>query len=208
MKRHYVVTLFFAITLITASQSFAVDQNQRAAGEDIVRMWKANLSPDTILLFVRQADIVFTADDVALMAEAGLPDRFIRDLLKAAGSSVDRGYGRSYPVYYGTPYYDPWYYPRYFYYGGPYLNIHLGGHFLGHHYGHFNTIGHRSFGHGGYATHSRSRSAGRYTNVSHGTIGHRSGGHRFSGGGGHIGGGHSRGGHSRGGHSGGGHRGH
>lgn len=95
------------------------------AGEEIVRMWKAQVSADTILLFVKQnGGIVFTADDIAYMAESGIPDRFIRDLLKAAA----RARGDRYYPYYRYPAV----YPHPPHWGG---GIHIGG-------------GHRGGGHG------------------------------------------------------------
>lgn len=190
MKPHRFLVLLLAVTLLTAVPIFANDDTPRAAGADIVRMWNAHVSGDTIVLFVRQSDLVFTADDIATMAEAGLPDRFIRQLLKEAGNRVDDG---SYQTYY--PRYDPYYYgspyPWWFYGGHTVLDLHLGGHFGGHHYG--------SIGHHGFST------IGHHSGGSH----HDSGSHGYSGshsGVGHVGGGgHSS--HGSGHHSGGGHHG-
>lgn len=204
MKLHRFLVLLLAVTLLTAVPMLANDDTPRAAGVDIVRMWNARVSGDTILLFVRQSDLVFTADDIATMAEAGLPDRFIRQLLKEAGYRDDGG---SYQTYY--PRYDPYYYgspyPWWFYGGHTVLDLHLGGHFGGHHYGSighhgFSTIGHRSGG-------TRHSGGSHGYSPSHGSSGsHRGSGH-VSGGGhsshGSSGGHHSGGGHSSGGHHGG-----
>lgn len=190
MNSHRFLMLLLSVTLLAAVPLFANDGTPRASGADIVRMWNARVSGDTILLFVRQSDLIFTADDIATMAEAGLPDHFIRQLLKEAGN---RRVDRSYPLYY--PRYDPYYYgasyPRWFYGGHTVLDLHLGGHFGGHHYGSighhgYSTVGHRS----GVTRHSGSHGYSR----SHGGLGHVSGGHSR---------GHSSGGH----HSGGGHHG-
>lgn len=193
MNSRRFLVLLLAVTLLTAAVPlFAADDTPRAAGTDIVRMWNARVSGDTIVLFVRQSDLVFTADDIATMAEAGLPDRFIRQLLKEANRRDDDAYQTYYPrydpYYYGSPY--PWW----FYGGHTVLDLHLGGHFGGHHYG---SIGH------GYSPIGHRGGATRHSGGSHGFLGsHRGSGHVSRG---HSGG-HSSGGHSSGGHSSGGHR--
>ena len=186
MKPYRWIVVVLLLTL-SATMPVAADDNvPRSAGADIVRMWNAHLSGDTILLFVRQSDLVFSADDVAVMAEAGLPDRFIRDLLKASGRR-DRD---AYPLDY-YPRYDPYYYggyPWWFYGGHGVLDVHLGGHFGGHHYGsigrhhrsgghHYSSIGHgsgsRGFGHGGgRVSHGGSRGGGHHSSGGHGHRGH------------------------------------
>ena len=209
MKPYRWIVVVLLLTL-SATMPVAADDNvSRSAGADIVRMWNARLSGDTILLFVRQSDLVFGADDVAVMAEAGLPDRFIRDLLKAAGRR-DRD---AYPLDY-YPRYDPYYYggyPWWFYGGHGVLDVHLGGHFGGHHYGsigrhhssgghHYGSIGrHHSSGGHHYSSIGRHHSSGGHH---YSSIGHGSGSRGFGHGGGRVSHGGSRGGghHSSGGH--------
>jgi len=176
MKHNSLIVLFAAITLLFTGQLFAFDEDRGAGGAGIVRMWKAGVSADTILFFIRQEGAVFSADDVAVIAEAGLPDRFIRDLIKSANSSRDSGDARSYPAYYPTPHYYPYYnpgYPRWFY-GGPYLGIHLGGHDGGHNYGlryRDNIPPHGSTSHNGGRAHS-----GVWGSGGHSAQGHSGGG--------------------------------
>lgn len=208
MKRNLVIMLFAASTLFSTGQLFALDEKQGADGAGVVRMWKAGVSADTILLFIRQEGGIFSADDVAVMAEAGLSDRFIRDLIKAASSSRDSGDARSSPAYYPTSYYYSYYDPRYprWLYGGSYFGIRLGGYFGSHYYGHHyrhNIRPHGSTGHhGGYTTyygasHSRQFTSGRHGGGTHsgvwGSGGHSAAGDR--GGGGLHGSSHAGGGH-------------
>lgn len=130
MKPRRFLPMLLVVMSLTATPLFATDDIPRSAGAEIVRMWNAHLSPNTILLFVRQSgEISFTADDVAVMAEAGLPDRFIRDLMKSAGASARRSY--SSPRVYGRyPY--PYPYPYPYYYPSWGASIFIGG---GHHGG-------------------------------------------------------------------------
>ncbi|MCM2316746.1 MAG: hypothetical protein NDJ92_16490 [Thermoanaerobaculia bacterium] len=187
MKHNSLIALFAAITLFFTGQLSALDEDRGAGGAGIVRMWKAGVSADTILLFIRQEGAVFSADDVAVIAEAGLPDRFIRDLVKAANSSRDSGDARSSPVYYPPPRYYPYGYPWYprGFYGGSYPGFHPGGYYGGHYYGHRyrpNIQPHGSTGHHGGRAHS-----GVWGSGGHSAAGHSGGGHHGSS---HAGGGH------------------
>lgn len=206
MRTYRILVLFLVVAVLTAVPISANQDTPRTTGADIVRMWDAKVSSDTIILFVRQSasDVVLTAEDIAMMAEAGLPDRFIRDLVKAAGNP--RGRRASYPLY--APPYDPYYYGYNGYYRSPYpwwfygggIDLHLGGGFGRHHYSSFRGHGLTTIGHGGgLVGHRDSGRSHAQAGLGTGSGHSRGGSHARSSSGGHSSGGHSSGGgHGRG----------
>jgi hypothetical protein len=125
------------LLFITAVPLFAAE---RRLVDDVIRMSKAGVSDDAIIVFVQntRGAVDVSADDIIAMTEAGLPKPLIKAVVDEAARRRNNhqtyGYGAPPPMYYG--YGAPYYYSPYYYYDpfwyGPRVYLGFGGFFGGH----------------------------------------------------------------------------
>jgi len=110
------------LLLMTALPLLAAE---RRLVDDVIRMAKAGVSEDAIVVFVQntRGPVDVSADDIIAMTDAGLPKPLIKAIVDesarrraghAQGEYAPRVYAYApYPYYYDPYYYDPfWYGPR------------------------------------------------------------------------------------------------
>jgi hypothetical protein len=155
------IAIAFIAVLLTAAAfpAFALDDRNATSSratnvvDEVIRMWKSNVSEDEIVSYVHKVNTRFSvsADDIIDMSDAKVPRTVIKAVLDEAdrrddGRYTDRRstvyvapapyYGYYGPAYYGPAYYDPFFYDPWFY--GPRVSIGFGfGRvFRGGHFGH------------------------------------------------------------------------
>jgi hypothetical protein len=149
---------FIAVLLTAAAiPAFALDDRNATSTkatnvvDEVIRMWKSNVSEDEIISYVHKVNTRFSvsADDIIDMTDAKVPRTVIKAVLDEADRRDDGRYDRrttvyvapapyygyGYPYYYGPAYYDPWFYDPWYAY--PRFGIGIG---IG--FGHFHGGGH------------------------------------------------------------------